>query len=206
MVSWRCLAAAVVVALCAALPAMAADEDCDPEVERALVENAEAGARDDIRIVRDREMGIRDPDSLFDLSCVTDMFNFDHSNILTPGRNMTDIVGLLNRALCDKLREALGRFSGRGFNAMAFARELPLLPGLDFEPERRNLLEEDLRRRELERQRRAREAERRRNNLGPGASQAVPRRDEAPRPRAPASRPDLFRDLLGGGGDRGQGR
>ena len=194
-----------VAALCLALPAAAADEDCDPEVERALVENAEAGARDDIRIVRDREMGIRDPESLFDLSCVTNMFDYGHSNILTPGRNMTDVVGLLNRALCDTLRDALGRFSGRSFNALVFARELPLLPGLDFEGGRPKLIEEDLRRRELERLRREREAGRIGGGQAPAVPEAAPASREAPARRAPASGPDLFRDLLGGG-DREQAR
>ena len=193
-------AAVVAAALCAAPPATAADEDCDPEVERALVESAETGARDDIRIVRDRDMGIRDPDSLFDLSCVTDMFDYSHSDILfKPGRAMTDILGLLRRVICDKAREALGRFSGRAFNATVFARQLPLLPGLDFEGERPNLIEEDLRRRELDRLRREREAGGIRGGDAPVGLRAPPASREAPPPRAPSSRPDLFRSLLGGG-------
>ena len=198
MAGRRFLAVVVAAVLVVALPTKAADEECDPEVERALVENAEAGARDDIRIVRDREMGIRDPDSLFDLSCVTDMFDYGHSNILTPGRDMTGIVGLLNRALCDKLRQALRGFSWRRFNATVFARQLPRLPGLDFERERPNLIEEDLRRRERERLRREREAGR----VGGGRPSAGPRGAPTSReptaPQVPASRPELFRDLLGG--------
>ncbi len=204
----RLFSAAVAVAmLCTALPATAADEDCDPEVERALVENAEAGARDDIRIVRDREMGIRDPESLFDLSCVTDMFDYGHSDILfKPDRAMTDILGLLRRVICDKAREALGRFSGRAFNATVFARQLPLLPGLDFVGERPSLIEEDLRRRERERRRREEEAGRRSGGDVGGGLPAPPAVREAPPPRAPSSRPDLFRSLLGGGDDRENAR
>ena len=136
-------AVAVVAALSTAPPAAAAAGDCDPAVERALVQSAEAGARDDVRIVRHPRLGVRDPDSLFDLSCVTDMFDYRHSNILfSPDRAMADILGLLRGFVCDRAREAYRGFVGRSLDATVFAHELPPVPGLDVGVEWGNLLDD----------------------------------------------------------------
>lgn len=136
-------AVAAVAALWMAPPAAAAAGDCDPAVERALVQSAEAGARDDVRIVRHPRLGVRDPDSLFDLSCVTDMFDYRHSNILfSPDRAMADILGLLRGFVCDRAREAYRGFVGRSLDATVFAHELPPVPGLDVGVEWGNLLDD----------------------------------------------------------------
>ena len=194
------LAAAAAAALSLAPPPAAAAEDCDPEVERALVENAEAGARDDLRIVRHREMGIRDPESLFDLSCVTRMFDYRHSNILfRPDRAMTDMLGLLNRLICDRAREAFRGYNGRGFDARVFARDLPRLPGLDIETEGGNILD-DVRRegdrsrwQDPDRPRTAEPAPAPARRLG---TPAPSRRNGSPAPAR--SRPEVLRSILGG--------
>lgn len=195
----RVLAAAALAVLCAPPPAAAA-EDCDPEVERALVENAEAGARDDIRIVRHREMGIRDPESLFDLSCVTRMFDYRHSNILfRPDRAMSDMLGLLNRLICDRAREAFRGYNGRIFDARVFARDLPRLPGLDIDTEGGNILDDV--RREGERSRWQDPDRPRTVEPAPAPARrlgtpAPSRRDESPAPAR--SRPEVLRSILGG--------
>ena len=194
------LAAAALAALCVAPPSAAAAEDCDPEVERALVENAEAGARDDLRIVRHREMGIRDPESLFDLSCVTRMFDYRHSNILfRPDRAMTDMLGLLNRLICDRAREAFRGFNGRVFDARVFARDLPRLPGLDIDTESGNLLDDA--RREGERSRWQDPDRPRSVEPAPASARrpetSTPSRQNGSPPPA-RSRPELLRSILGG--------
>lgn len=188
-------AAAAVLAALAAGPAAGA-EDCDPAVERALVENAEAGARDDVRIVRHPRMGVRDPDSLFDLSCVTDMFDYRHSNILfSPDRAMSDILGMLRRLVCDRAREAYRGFVGRDLDATAFARDLPRLPGLDVGVTWGNLLDDA---KEAARETRPPPSES--GAVPPGPQRvdpALPGREEDSG-AAPARRPALLRSLLGG--------
>lgn len=185
-------------------PAQPHPEDCDPAVERDLERGAAAGANREVRVVRDPEFGIRDPESLFDLSCLERMFDFSHSNILfDPGRAMSDVLGLLKRGICQAAREAYRSYVGRGLDAGAFARDLPRLPGLDVDRRRQNLLE-DL---ELERAR-----ERERSSQG----SADPRYREPARPSAeepPAVAPagrrsttrELFRSLIGGD-EREEGR
>lgn len=137
------LAAAALGAGLAAPAAAAPGDDCDPAVERALVQSAQAGARDGVRIVRHPRLGVRNPDSLFDLSCVTEMFDYRHSNILfNPDRAMADILGLLRRFVCDRAREAYRGFVGRSLDATVFAHELPPVPGLDVGVEWGNLLDD----------------------------------------------------------------
>lgn len=186
-------AAALAAALAAAAPSHGADPDCDPEVERALAANAEAGAKEDFRAVRHAEMGIRDPESIFDLSCVSDMFDYAHSNILfDPGRAMTEIVGFLRNLFCDRAREMFGRYVGRGLDARIFAPELEKLPGLDIVTEGGNVLDE------------AGAAVRAGRNAAPTppAHRPSPSRPLAAAPGSsapPASRSELFRSLIGGG-------
>lgn len=184
-------AAVFAAALAAAAPAAALDAppregECDPEVERALAASAEAGAREDFRVVRHSAAGIRDPESIFDLSCVTRMFDYAHSNILfDPGRAMSDIVGLLNRLICDRARESFGRYVGRSLDARIFAPELAQLPGLDIVTERGNVLDEAGRDRPTP------------EPPAPGVTRTPPA-GTVPSPSRRPSRSELFRDLLGG--------
>ena len=187
----------VVAALFLGPPAKAADEDCDPEVERALVESAESGARDDVRLVRHREMGIRDPDSLFDLSCVTRMFDYGHADILyRPQRRMTDVLGLINRLICDKAREASRGFSGRGFNVAVFARHLERLPGLDLEMERGEAPARGPPEGERSRWKDPDRAPAERTGASPSPSR------QGTTPPVPRSRSEVLRSILGGDSDR----
>ena len=198
------MVAAAALGACLALPAGAAGDDCDPAVERALVENAEIGAKDDVKIVRHPEMGIRDPESLFDLSCVTDMFDYSHADILyRPDRGMTDMLGLLEKFICDRAREAYRGFVGRGLNPAAFARELPRLPGLDVEAGWGDLLDDA----------RAKPGGAASDRTGPsgpnrpvegGAYQGLPPK-ASDTGAAGRSRPDLFRSLIGGDEKREDG-
>lgn len=189
------LAAAAVAAALLALPAASSD-DCDPDVERALAENAERGAMDDLVILRHPEHGVRDPESILEFSCIERMFDYRTANILfDPG----DVLGLLRREVCAIAREAYGRYVGRALDASVFARDLPRLPGLRVRTQGGNLLDE------------ARKEDRRREEELPW----LRRPDAAPPPAAPApaetgrpapSRRELFRDLLGGSETGGRGR
>lgn len=179
----RLLAAAAAAGALWALPA-AALEDCDPEVERALVAHAARGAEDDLVVVRHPERGIRDPDSIFDLSCVESLFDYGFANIMfDPG----DLLGLLRRRICDAARDAYRGYVGRDLDAALFARDLPRLPGLDVRTRRGNALDGA------------------RNRGTPGEGRQTEPEDmpwlKQPGGKAPAgaSRRDILRGLLGGG-------
>ena len=192
----RCFSIGLAVAaVLFALPA-AGEDDCDPAVERALVENAKRGAEEDLVIVRHPDAGIRNPDSIFDFSCITDMFDYSHSQIFfDPGSAVSDILGLLKREICAAAREAYRGYLGRGLDSSLFARALPKLPGLGAIRERRNLLEDERRGQVLQ----TGTGRPPLTDRGVGSRPATLPAERAPvRSRRPSGA-ELFRDLIGGG-------
>ena len=176
-------AAALLLAglLAAAAPAAAeerrwADPDCDPVVETALEDGARRGVEAETAVIRDPEAGIRDPDSILDFSCIADMFDFRVHNVLfDPGRAMSDILGLIQRRACAAARQAYHRYVGRPVDPGLWAARETRLPGLGvpiLKPEPLDFPD----------------------NRPTAAPVVAP-----PRPAAPSSAPDRYRNLYGGG-------
>ena len=109
-----------------------ADDGCDPRVHKALEDSAVAGVERDIKVIRDPEEGIGDPDSLFDLSC--DLFDFPSWDMLVRLPTLPDLLD----ELCNEAKEAWRREVLRPFDRSIYAidRELDVLPGLDVRPTR----------------------------------------------------------------------
>ena len=104
--------------------------DCDPEVAEALVKAAEAGAQADLAVIRHRDQGIRKPDSILDLSCVWDMFDYRGMDILyNPGDALDRILDLARDRICSEAWNAYGRDVGRGLDAGVFAGPVWDVPG-----------------------------------------------------------------------------
>ncbi|MCY3669469.1 MAG: hypothetical protein OXH14_00100 [Alphaproteobacteria bacterium] len=103
-----------------------ADDGCDPRVQSALEDSAVAGVERDIRIIRDPEEGIGDPDSLFDLSC--DLFDFPSWDTLVSLPTLPDLMDIL----CDAAKDVWRREVLRPFDRSIYAldRKLDVLPGL----------------------------------------------------------------------------
>ena len=86
---------------------------CDPAVAEALARSAEAGVEADLAIIRHPGQGIRNPDSIFDFSCVWDLFDYSAFDVLfDPAGALDDILDLARRRVC-----------------AAGPRRLPPLPG-----------------------------------------------------------------------------
>ena len=147
-------AAALGLCLLAATPALPQDllpqesptqehlPGCAPEVHEALVTSAEVGVARQVSIVRHPDQGIRDPDSLFGLSCIDDLFNYRHFNVhFDPGRALDEVLNLAKNRICAVSREVYGRYVGRALDSTVYAARIPRLPGLDVDYERGNLLE-----------------------------------------------------------------
>lgn len=109
-----------------------ADDGCDPRVHRALEDSAVAGVERDIRVIRDPDEGIGDPDSLFDLSC--DLFDFPSWDTLVRLPTLPDLLDVL----CNEAREAWRREVLRPFDRSIYEidRELDVLPGIGVRPSR----------------------------------------------------------------------
>ena len=109
-----------------------AGADCAPEIELALIEGARIGVERDVAVLRHPDQGIRDPDSILDFSCLDDLFDFRRFDMLfDPGRNMSDLLGLVQRRICAAAREAYRGYVGRPLDSALYTAHTPRLPGLD---------------------------------------------------------------------------
>ncbi len=116
---------------------------CDPAVAEALAKSAEAGVEADLAIIRHPDQGIRNPDSIFDFSCIRDLFDYRAFDVLfDPAGALDDILDLARRRLCAVARDAYRRYLGRGLDASVYTVPARRLPGLDLDWERRNVLDD----------------------------------------------------------------
>ena len=115
--------------------------ECDPRVREALERSAVNGVERDFAMIRDPEQGIRDPESIFDFSCLENLFNYRLFNVFfDPGRAMQEILGLAKRQVCNIARQAYRDAVGRTLDVGVYTRGLPRLPGLEIDPVSGNLV------------------------------------------------------------------
>lgn len=111
-------------------PAPSGPADCDPRVAEALVDAAEAGVQADFQVIRHSDQGIRRPDSILDLSCVWDMFDYRGFNILhDPGQALDRILNLARNRVCNEAHDVYTRHVGRSLDAAVFAGPVYDIPG-----------------------------------------------------------------------------
>ena len=124
----------------------AGDGACDPEIREGLMESASAGVQGDLAIIRDPDQGIRSPDSILDLSCLEELFDFGGFDVFyDPGASMQDLMGLLERQVCTVARNAYRGYVGRSLDTSALAWDLERLPGVEVDTRRRHFLREPVR-------------------------------------------------------------
>lgn len=147
------LLAAALALMLAAVPAAAEETGgeaaleagCDPVVREALARSARVGVEADVAIVRHPQQGIRNPDSILDLSCLEDLFDFRTFDILfDPGRYMTELLGLVQRRICAVARQTYRDYVGRPLDAAVYTVTPPPLPGLYVTPQYGNVLRGDV--------------------------------------------------------------
>jgi hypothetical protein len=116
---------------------------CDPAVAEALAGSAEAGVEADLAIIRHPGQGIRNPDSIFDFSCIADLFDYRAFDVLfDPAGALDDILDLARRRLCAVARDAYRRYLGRPLDASVYTAPARRLPGLEVDWRRRSLLDD----------------------------------------------------------------
>ena len=125
----------------------AGDPACDPVVAEALAGSAEAGVEADLAVIRHEEQGIRNPDSLLDFSCITDLFDYRSFDIhFDPAGALEYILDLARRRICAAARDAYRRYVGRALDPSVYVSEytrpLDRLPGLDIDWPRRNVFDD----------------------------------------------------------------
>ena len=132
-------------------PAGYADVDqasaCDPAVAEALAASAEAGVEAELAVLRHEDQGIRNPDSILDFSCITDLFDYRSFDIhFDPAGALEYILDLARRRICSAARDAYRRYVGRALDPSVYVSEytrpLDRLPGLDIDWPRRNVFDD----------------------------------------------------------------
>ena len=112
-------------------------------MQRALAESAEAGVEADLAIIRHPGQGIRNPDSIFDFSCIWDLFDYRAFDLLfDPAGALEDILDLARKRLCAAARDAYRSYLGRALDASVYTVPARRLPGLDIDWQRRNLVDD----------------------------------------------------------------
>ena len=135
------LLAVVLAAAPGAAPGNGEGAECDPRVRGALERSAVYGVERDFAIIRDPGQGIRDPESIFDFSCLENLFNYRLFNVFfDPGRAMEEILGLAKREVCKIAQQAYRDAVGRKLDAAVYTRGLPRLPGLEIDPVSGNVI------------------------------------------------------------------
>ena len=120
----------------------AMEDACDPAVAAALAKSAEAGVEADLAIIRHPEQGIRNPDSIFDFSCIRDLFDYRAFDVLfDPAGALDDILDLARRRICAAARDAYRRYLGRALDASVYTVPARRLPGLELDWHRRHVLD-----------------------------------------------------------------
>ena len=120
---------------------------CDPEVAEALAGSAQAGVEADLAVLRHPDQGIRNPDSILDFSCITDLFDYRSFDIhFDPAGALEQILDLARRRICSAARDAYRRYVGRALDPSVYlseyTRPLDRLPGLDVDWERRRVIDD----------------------------------------------------------------
>ena len=120
---------------------------CDPAVAEALAASAEAGVEADLAVLRHEDQGIRNPDSILDFSCITDLFDYRSFDIhFDPAGALEYILDLARRRICAAARDAYRRYVGRALDPSVYlseyTRPLDRLPGLDIDWPRRNVFDD----------------------------------------------------------------
>lgn len=119
---------------------------CDPQVAEALAGSAQAGVEADLAVLRHPDQGIRNPDSILDFSCITDLFDYRSFDIhFDPAGALEQILDLARRRICAAARDAYRRYVGRALDPSVYiseyTRPLDRLPGLDVDWERGNVFD-----------------------------------------------------------------
>ncbi len=117
---------------------------CEPAVASALDEAARAGVAAELVTIRHPTRGIRQPQSLFDFSCIERLFDYRAFNIhFSPERALDQLLGIVNRKICRAARQAYAEAIGRPLDAAIYTDDLPRgLPGVDLRHPGGNILDD----------------------------------------------------------------
>lgn len=130
--SW-CAGAVLGAAIAFAAPAFGDPTDgCPAEVREAMTSWGRDGVHRAAAVIRSEETGIGEPESVFDFSCLTDLFRFPGLNVfIDPGAVINAILRAMQDFVCQSGRRLYREEVDQPIQEMVFWDEVPYVPGVD---------------------------------------------------------------------------
>ena len=130
----RWCAIALGVVLGGATPTAGAqpDEACPRHVRDALASWGQDGVHRAASVIRSEDAGVAKPKSVFDLSCITDLFEFPGLFFFfDPSAIVDTVLGAMRNFVCEVGEQLYAQALGEPVRQLVFWDEAPQVPGLD---------------------------------------------------------------------------
>lgn len=120
-------------ALAAAAPVSGDPTDgCPAEVRSAMTSWGRDGVHRAAAVIRSEETGIGEPESVFDFSCLTDLFRFPGLHVfIDPGAVINAILRAMQDFVCQTGKGLYREKVDQPIQEMVFWDEVPYVPGVD---------------------------------------------------------------------------
>ena len=127
----RRVALGAVLGVTAATTGAQPSDGCPREVRDAMTSWGQDGVNRAASVIRSEEMGIAKPESVFDFSCLTDLFQVPNLYFFHGGSLVDGLIGGLHDFVCEFGQSLFEEHLGRPLGQLAFWDEAPRVPGLE---------------------------------------------------------------------------
>lgn len=107
-------------------------DGCPVEVREAMTSWGQDGVHRAAAVIRSEETGIGEPESVFDFSCLTDLFRFPGLGVwIDPTAVLNAILRAMQDFVCSSGRRLYRQNVDQPIREMVFWDDLPHVPGVD---------------------------------------------------------------------------
>ena len=127
-------AALLAGAMMGAASGVGADPDagCPPEVREAMTSWGRDGVHRQVAVIRTEATGISEPESVFDFSCLDDLFRFPGLYVMfDPSAVINAVLRAVQDFVCETGERLYDQHVDQPIQDMVFWDEFPYVPGVD---------------------------------------------------------------------------
>ena len=130
--SWRRVALGLALGVAAGTAGGEADDACPRHVRDALTSWGQDGVHRAASVIRSEDAGIAKPRSVFDFSCITDLFEFPGLFFFFDPSSIVDaVLGGMRDFVCEVGEQLYAQALGEPMRRLVFWDEAPRVPGFD---------------------------------------------------------------------------
>lgn len=130
--TWCAAALGLVLGVAAATAGAQPDAACPRHVRDALTSWGQDGVHRAASVIRSEDVGIAKPRSVFDYSCITDLFEFPGLFFFfDPSAILDSVLGAMRDFVCEVGEQLYAQAIGEPMRQLVFWDEAPRVPGLD---------------------------------------------------------------------------